>query len=45
MRVVPPRGTGTCVLKDDMDGVLKTMVGADVIALATPVYFYTCAHS
>lgn len=39
------QGTGTCVLKDDMDGVLKTMVAADVIALATPVYFYTmCAQ-
>lgn len=37
--------THRCVRKDDMDGVLKTMVAADVIVLATPVYFYTmCAQ-
>lgn len=37
--------THRCVQKDDMDGVLKAMVAADVIVLATPVYFYTmCAQ-
>jgi len=37
--------THRCVQKDDMDGVLQTMVAADVIVLATPVYFYTmCAQ-
>ena len=30
-----------CVQKDDMKGLLGKMVDADVIVLATPVYFYT----
>lgn len=41
-------GCGTCVggekscpQKDDMAEVLEKMVAADVIVLATPVYFYT----
>jgi len=39
------QGTGTCVRKDDMDGVLDAMVASDVIVLATPVYFYAmCAQ-
>ena len=35
------RGTGVCVQKDDMAAILDKMVGADVIVLATPVYFYS----
>ncbi len=30
-----------CVLKDDMAEILEKMIAADVIVLATPVYFYT----
>ncbi len=30
-----------CLQKDDMDGVLEKMLAADVIVMATPVYFYT----
>ena len=30
-----------CVQKDDMTDILEKMVAADVIAMATPVYFYT----
>lgn len=30
-----------CILKDDMADVLDRMVRADVIVMATPVYFYT----
>jgi multimeric flavodoxin WrbA len=30
-----------CVQKDDMAEILEKMVGADVIVMATPVYFYT----
>jgi len=30
-----------CSQKDDMAGVLEKMVAADVIVMATPVYFYT----
>ena len=30
-----------CVQKDDMEALLNKMVSADVIVLATPVYFYT----
>ncbi len=33
--------THKCVLKDDMKGILDKMVDADVIVMATPVYFYT----
>lgn len=34
-----------CIQKDDMAEILDKMVNADVIVLATPVYFYTmCAQ-
>lgn len=33
--------TGVCVLKDDMAEILQKMIDADVIVMATPVYFYT----
>lgn len=33
--------SGVCVIKDDMTAVLDKMQAADVIVLATPVYFYT----
>lgn len=33
--------THRCVQKDDMAGLLDKMVQADVIVLATPVYFYS----
>ena len=32
---------GACVHKDDMADILQKMIDADVIVLATPVYFYT----
>lgn len=32
---------GVCVKDDDMDEVLDKMISADVIVMATPVYFYT----
>lgn len=32
---------GTCVQKDDMAGILEQIIAADVLVLATPVYFYT----
>lgn len=36
---------GHCVKQDDMEQVIEKMRNADVIALATPVYFYTmCAQ-
>lgn len=35
------RGTGTCVIRDDMAAVLQKMIDADVIVLASPVYFYS----
>jgi len=34
-------GTKVCLQKDDMDNILDKMVDADVIVMATPVYFYT----
>lgn len=32
---------GNCVQKDDMAAILEKMIAADVIVMATPVYFYT----
>ena len=32
---------GACVHKDDMADILQKMIDADVIALASPVYFYS----
>jgi len=32
---------GNCAQKDDMTEVLNKMIAADVIVMATPVYFYT----
>jgi len=32
---------GTCIQKDDMAAVLAKIIAADVLVLATPVYFYT----
>ncbi len=32
---------GSCVHKDDMAEILEKMITADVIFMATPVYFYT----
>jgi multimeric flavodoxin WrbA len=32
---------GTCAQKDDMAGILEKITAADVLVLATPVYFYT----
>ena len=33
--------THKCIQKDDMAEILDKMIGADVIVMATPVYFYT----
>lgn len=33
--------TGSCVLKDDMAEVLQKMIDADVLVMASPVYFYS----
>ena len=32
---------GDCIQKDDMSETLNKMIAADVIVMATPVYFYT----
>jgi multimeric flavodoxin WrbA len=37
--------SGRCVQQDDMEQLLDSMIAANVIVLATPVYFYTmCAQ-
>lgn len=33
--------THKCIQKDDMEDILNKMVAADVIVMATPVYFYS----
>lgn len=39
------KGSGKCVLKDDMGELLEDFQRADVLVLATPVYFYgICAQ-
>ena len=35
------KGTGVCVIKDDMTEVLQKMIDCDVLVLASPVYFYS----
>lgn len=35
------RGTGVCAVRDDMADVLQKMIDADVLVLASPVYFYS----
>ncbi|MEN6410781.1 MAG: flavodoxin family protein [Anaerolineaceae bacterium] len=35
------RNDGVCAQKDDMAEVLEKMIAADVIVMATPVYFYS----
>lgn len=35
------KGRGNCAQQDDMAEVLEKMIAADVIVMATPVYFYT----
>ncbi len=35
------RNGGSCVQKDDMAGILDKIVAANVLVMATPVYFYT----
>ena len=32
---------GACVQEDDMAGILDKIIAADVLVMATPVYFYT----
>ena len=35
------QNTGICAIKDDMAEVLQNMIDADVIVLASPIYFYS----
>lgn len=35
------RNSGKCIYQDDMAQILEEMIKADVIVMATPVYFYT----
>lgn len=35
------KDSGKCIIKDDMAGVLQKIIDADVIVLASPVYFYS----
>lgn len=35
------KNNGVCAIKDDMADVLQKMIDADVIVLASPVYFYS----
>ena len=33
--------SGECIYKDDMQKILQAMIDADVLVLASPVYFYS----
>ena len=35
------KATGVCAIQDDMAGILQKMIDADVLVLASPVYFYS----
>lgn len=37
------KSNGICVIKDDMADILQKMIDADVIVMASPVYFYSVA--
>ena len=32
--------TGACVFKDDVQAIMKSVLNADVVCWATPVYYY-----
>lgn len=34
-------GTGICAIKDDMAEIMEKIIAADVLVLASPVYFYS----
>ena len=34
------QGTGSCVIKDDADEITQKVLNADVVAWATPIYYY-----
>ncbi|MFC2067245.1 flavodoxin family protein [Chloroflexota bacterium] len=34
---------GNCVIRDDMDGIYPKLLGADVIIVASPIFFYGLA--
>ena len=35
------KGTGICAIKDDMAEIMEKIIAADVLVLASPVYFYS----
>ncbi len=35
------KDNGSCVIEDDMKEILEKLIQADIILLATPVYFYS----
>ena len=35
------KDTGVCVIKDDMADIMQKIIDADVLVLASPVYFYS----
>lgn len=35
------KSTGICAIKDDMADILQKIIDADVLVLASPVYFYS----
>lgn len=35
------KGTGICAIKDDMTEIMQKIIDADVLVLASPVYFYS----
>lgn len=37
------KSTGKCIIQDDMAEILQKMIDADVLVLASPVYFYAIA--
>ena len=37
------RAEGVCVIRDDMEEILSKIICADVLVLASPVYFYSIA--
>ena len=41
LRILPGKGEGVCVQKDDMQAIYPEILSADMIVFASPIYYFT----